>query len=185
MVMRLPASDAALLPNVLAALGWEDRLTVHAVALGTRRLVVCELDENEHEARCRDELPPATDPLLLHCLTASRPGFLGRPAPVHIYGTIAIRKTWRSALNHLAGFAPFGAQVAVVPEVVARRLPVALDALYHGFGVIALERPDWLVHSPDLRRDQIRTWIDRLVEEVVYDSVLRQAPAATRMSSSG
>ncbi|MCK2218148.1 hypothetical protein MF672_030810 [Actinomadura sp. ATCC 31491] len=175
MTTRMLADAVAALPQVLEALGWEGWRVVQARALSSRRWVVCELDEAEHEARLRDRLPPAADALLLRCLAHSHPGFLSRPAPVRIQGAIAARRTWVAARNNLGGFVSFGERVALMPTVVARGLPAAVDAACYGFGVVALEEPGRLVHPPEPVPAQERTWVRRLVEEVVYDAVLRQA----------
>ncbi|MEU7894479.1 hypothetical protein AB0B45_16675 [Nonomuraea sp. NPDC049152] len=62
MTMRFPAGPAAVPPDVLAALGWDGRRLIHARVLSAWRLVVCELNEIEHDARLSDGLPPAADP---------------------------------------------------------------------------------------------------------------------------
>ncbi|MGW5156955.1 hypothetical protein ACWEPN_15900 [Nonomuraea wenchangensis] len=178
MTMRMLAEAVAVLPQVLEALGWQGRRVVQARALSSRRWVACELNEAEHETRLREGLPPAADAFLLHCVAHRYPDFLSRPAPVHIEGAIAPRRTWAAARNNLGGFVSFGARVALVPTVVARSLPVAVDAVYYGFGVVALEEPDRLVHLPEPVPAQERTWVRRLVEEVIYDAVLRQAGQA-------
>ncbi|MFB9205026.1 hypothetical protein ACFFV7_27790 [Nonomuraea spiralis] len=185
MTMRMPADAVAVLPQVLEVLGWQGRRVVQARALSNWRWVACELDEAEHETRLREGLPPAADAILLRCVAHRYPDFLSRPAPVRIEGAIAPRRTWAAARNNLGGFVSFGARVALVPAAVARGLPVAVDAVYYGFGVVALEEPDRLVHPPEPVAATERTWMKRLVEEVVYDAVLRQTgqplPVALRV----
>ncbi|NJP98434.1 hypothetical protein HCN51_54970 [Nonomuraea sp. FMUSA5-5] len=176
MTARMLADAVVVLPQVLEVLGWQGRSVLQTKALSSWRWVACELDEAEHEARLREGLPPAADAFLLRCVAHRYPDFLSRPAPVRIEGAIAPRRTWAAAKNNLGGFVAFGERVALVPTAVARSVPVAVDAAYYGFGVVALEEPYRLVHLPEpVAVAQERTWVRRLVEEVVYDAVLRQA----------
>ncbi|MEW1838540.1 hypothetical protein AB0392_11350 [Nonomuraea angiospora] len=163
-----------LAPGVLAALGWQDSQMVTARALSRPRLVLCELDEPEHARRQEAGLPPTADALLLHCRAHVDPSFLERPSPVRIRGAVAARASWRSARANLAEFGVFGARVAVLPAKVARRDAVRAEAIYHGFGLVLAEKPHEVIQPPDTCVSTKRTWVHRLVEEIVYDAVLTQ-----------
>lgn len=173
------AEPDAVLAGALDALGWTGCQLVSAPALSVMRLVACQLDEFEHEARLSEGLGPATDAFLLRCIGAGDPGFLGRPSPVRISGAIAVRKTWRAAVGNLGGFVAFGARVAVLPDEVARRHSVRAEAIFHGYGVIAAGHPSCLVQTPASAMVAERTWVHRQVEEIVYDALLQQAPHTT------
>ena len=164
-----------LISRVLCLLGWDGMTIVKARALSTARLVVCALDHAEHQRRAAEGLVPVVDPLLLRCMCAERPGFLSTAAPVCISGAIAMRQTWRSAVRNLAGFGAFGARVAVLPAREAHRLEVAAGAVVEGYGVVAVddENTPRLIHHPNMGAImKSRTWIDCLIEEIVYDAVL-------------
>jgi hypothetical protein len=167
-------ADAEVTRQVLALLGWDGRVVVEARAWSTRRLVACELDQDEHERRVARGLVPVTDPLVLRCAGACDPGFLTARPPVRIAGAIAIRRTWRSAVANVGGFSAFGSRVAVLPPGPAARQDVALEAAVEGLGVIAWEDGGQarLVHHPAPSPAGARTWVHRLVEEIVYNEVL-------------
>ncbi|WP_143734286.1 hypothetical protein [Microbispora rosea] len=147
-------------------------------ALSTWRVVVCELNEAEHTLRQEIGLVPAADTLLLHCRAHVDPSFLTRPSPVRIRGAIAARASWRSVMTNLAEFAAFGARVGVLPAKVARRDAVQVEAMYYGFGLVTAEEPYEMIQAPDTfvgaGLGPGRTWVHRLVEEIVYDAILSQ-----------
>ncbi|MBB5130842.1 hypothetical protein HNP84_000530 [Thermocatellispora tengchongensis] len=149
-------------------------------ALSTLRVVVCELDEPEHARRQKAGLIPTADALLLHCRAHVAPSFLQRPSPVRIRGAVAVRASWRSARANLAGFAAFGARVAVLPAKVAHRDAVRAESIYHGFGLLAAEKPQEVIQAPDAYVSVERTWAHRLVEEIVYDALLSQQTVQRR-----
>ncbi|WP_155358888.1 hypothetical protein [Acrocarpospora macrocephala] len=146
-------------------------------ALSTPRMVVCELDDSEHARRQDAGLLPTADALLLHCRAHVEPSFLKRPSPIRIRGAVAARASWQSARANLAEFAAFGARVAVLPARIAHRDGVRAEAIYHGFGLVTAEQPHEVIQPPDTRVGAGRTWVHRLVEEVVYDAVLSQQAA--------
>jgi hypothetical protein len=167
--------DRDVIGRVLPLLGWEGFTVVEARAWSTARLVVCVLDDREHERRAANGELPVIDPLLLQCIGAERPEFMLARPPVRIAGAIAVRGTWKSAVRNLAGFGAFGARLAVLPPEQADRLDVAAGAAVEGYGVVAADDDGVvrLAHYPDVRpREGGRTWIHRLVEEIVYDALL-------------
>ncbi|MEW9527297.1 hypothetical protein [Microbispora sp. NPDC049125] len=174
MTTRPASLVRSLSSGVLASLGWQGCQVVTVRALSTRRLVVCELDEGEHARRQEAGLVPSADALLLHCRAHVDPSFLGRPSPVRIRGAVTIGGSWRSARTNLAGFAAFGARVAVLPAEIAYRDAVRAEAIYHGFGLVTTEEPHKVIQVPDADIGMERTWVHRLVEEIVYDAVLSQ-----------
>ncbi|WP_155341414.1 hypothetical protein [Acrocarpospora corrugata] len=143
-------------------------------ALSALRMVVCELDDPEHARRQDAGLLPTADALLLHCRAHVDPSFLKRPSPIRIRGAVAARASWQSARANLAEFSAFGARVAVLPARIAHRDGVRAEAIYHGFGLVTAEQPHEVVQPPDIHVDAGRTWVHRLVEEIVYDAVLSQ-----------
>ncbi len=159
--------------DVLGVLGWGSEYVVEAATLGAHRLVACALDTTEHQARLgRGQLPTA-DPFLLGCVAHCDPEFLTRPSPVRIDGAVAVRRRWDAARRNLAGFTAFGPRAAVLPGREARGSRVAVEAVVAGFGVVAVDGDGLrLVHPPDVRPPAHRDWVNRLVEEVIYDAVL-------------
>ncbi len=93
---------------------------------------------------------------------------------------MAVGGSWRSARTNLAGFAAFSARVAVLPARIAYRDAVRAEAIYHGFGLVTDEEPHEVIQAPDTNVDAGRTWVHRLVEEIVYDAVLSQQTAQRR-----
>lgn len=184
---------ADLTSQVLPLLGWSGHVVVGATAWSTRRFVACTLDQAEHRRRVAEGFPPVTDPLVLRCAGACDPGFLAASPPVRIAGAISVRSTWRSAVANLGGFSAFGSVVAVLPPGQASRLDVAVEAAVEGFGVIAWNRGGHpqLVHHPARAQAAARTWVHRLVEEIVYNEVLQAvgrgeiSPGAERPNCAG
>lgn len=158
--------------QVLPLLGWSGQV-VKARAWSASRLVVCTLDQEEHERRAAAGIPPVTDPLALRCVGAGDPRFLAR-SPVKIAGAVAVRSRWRSATLNLGGFTAFGSVAAVLPPGQAGRLDVAVEASVEGYGVVAWDGHGeaQLVHHPADPPAIARTWVHRLVEEIVYNQVL-------------
>ena len=171
--------DIDLAVRTLPLLGWDGLGIVEARAWSTRRLVVCVLDPAEHRRRQAEGMFPAADPFLLRSLAAQDPRFVLAPPPVRIVGAIAVRRTWKAAIANLAGFAAFGALAAVVPAGAADRLDVAAEAPVHGIGVIAADAAGTvrLVHRAGVHTAAARTWVHRLIEEIVYDALLTPASA--------
>ncbi len=169
--------DIDLAVRALPLLGWDGLGIVEARAWSARRLVVCALDPAEHRRRQTESMLPAADPFLLRCLAAQDPRFVLAPPPVRIVGAIAVRRTWKAAIANLAGFAAFGALAAVLPAGAADRLEVAAEAPVHGIGVIAADPAGTvrLIHRAGAHTADARTWVHRLIEEIVYDALL--APA--------
>lgn len=163
-----------LAARALPLLGWDGFGIVEARAWSARRLVVCSLDPAEHRRREAEGMLPAVDPILLRCLVAQDPRFMVAPPPVRIAGTIAVRRTWKAAMANLAGFAAFGALAAVLPSEAAGRLDVAAEAPVHGVGVIATDVDGTvrLVHRVGSYTAEARTWVHRLIEEILYDALL-------------
>ena len=177
-------AEQEIAERALPVLGWNGYVLVRAQAWSTQRLVACRLDPEEHQRRVSAGLVPVTDPLLLHCIGAENPAFLWAKSPVQIAGAIAVRRTWSGAISNLGGFSAFGGLVAILPASQADRLHVAVGASVEGFGVIALDDEGdvmRLVHHPDVRpRVCSRTWVHRLVEEILYDALLvTSAPMAS------
>ena len=163
-----------LAARALSVLGWDGFSLVEARAWSTRRLIVCALDPAEHRHRQAEKLLPVADPLLLRCVAAEDPGFMLARPPVRIAGAIAVRRTWKSAITNLAGFAAFGSLAAVLPSASADRIDVATEAPIQGVGVVAAEQNGTvrLVHHVSAHTIAKRTWVHRLIEEIVYDALL-------------
>jgi hypothetical protein len=161
-----------------ALLNWSG-LLVDVTVLGTRLTIAAETDQAEHADRLAGRLFPVADPLLMKCVAHSDPAFLARRSPVRIDGAIAVRRRWSSARSTLGTFTAFGGRVAVLPVDEARRTNVAVEAIVGGCGIIA-ERSDGdleIVQHPGARTPQSRSWVHRLVEEIVYDAVLAGSSA--------
>jgi hypothetical protein len=172
-------------------LGWDGQAAVEARAWSTTRLVICSLNEAEHQCRSDTRHPPVTDPLMLRCSLSSDPGFRGAPPPVTITGAIAVRRTWQGATANLGGFSAFGSRVAVLPPEEALRPDVGLEAALEGYGIIALDvehRASVVLHPDTRPRTGTRTWVHRLVEEIIYSALLtarddERATASTKPPS--
>jgi len=182
-VPGVPHMDLAV--RALPLLGWDGFGIVEVRAWSARRLVVCALDPAGHRRRQAEGMLPAVDPFLLRCLVDQDPRFVLAPPPVRIAGAIAVRRTWKAAMANLAGFAAFGALAAVLPAGAADRLEVAAEAPVQGVGVIASDAAGTvrLVHRAGPHVTEARTWVHRLVEEIVYDALL--APAGGPDQASG
>ncbi|MET8140831.1 hypothetical protein ABZU32_11030 [Sphaerisporangium sp. NPDC005288] len=63
---------------------------------------------------------------------------------------------------------------------VAHRDAVRAETIYHGFGLITVEQPHEVIQAPHSYVDAERTWVHRLVEELVYDALLSQQTAQRR-----
>ena len=182
LVPGMPPIDLAA--RALSVLGWDGFSLVEARAWSTRRLIVCALDPAEHRHRQAEKLLPVADPLLLRCVAAEDPGFMLARPPVRIAGAIAVRRTWKSAITNLAGFAAFGSLAAVLPSASADRIDVATEAPIQGVGVVAAEQNGTvrLVHHVGAHTIAKRTWVHRLIEEIVYDALLASLSRAEEAS---
>jgi hypothetical protein len=161
--------------QILPLLGWDGKTLVAARAWSATRMVACSLNETEHQRRSAGGPLPVADPVMLRCALSSDAGFRDAPRPVTIAGAIAVRRTWEGATANLGGFSGFGALVAVLPPKEAMRPNVELEAAVEGYGVVAWDGREraWLIHYPDTRPGTGgRTWVHRLVDEIVYDALL-------------
>jgi hypothetical protein len=173
-------SPIDLAARALPVLGWDGFSLVEARAWSTRRLIACALDPVEHRRRQAEKLLPVADPLLLRCVAAEDPEFMLAPPPVQIAGAIAVRRTWKGAIANLAGFAAFGSLAAVLPSASAERTDVATEAPVQGVGVVAAEQSGTvrLVCHASVHTMAKRTWVHRLIEEIVYDAMLNSLSRA-------
>jgi hypothetical protein len=160
---------------VLECLNWGGRDLLTMRIMGESLIVAYSFDASEHEERLSSGRPPAVDPLLLRCVAAEDPTFLTRPAPVHIEGAVAVRRTWTAARSALGVFAAFGARAAVLPEGQARSTRVIAEAAVTGVGlVVAAGGEAKLVQPAEAPFPTQRTWVHRAIEESVYDAALAE-----------
>jgi hypothetical protein len=182
----MPPSEIEL--RILPLVGWDGQIVVEARAWSATRMVVCSLNEAEHQRRSAVGHPPLADPFMLRCALTSDPGFLDAPRPVTIAGAIAVRRTWESATANLGGFSAFGTLVAVLPPEEARQPNIEIEAAVEGYGVVSWNGQDQtrLVHHPDARpRTDTRTWVHRLVDEIVYNALLTSSRREHATSATG
>jgi hypothetical protein len=173
-------AGTASLDGACRALGWSGPATrvLDVEVLGVRLAVVARPDGAEVAARRAAGPPPLPDPHRMRRQADADPAFLTRPAPVHVAGAVAVRRTWRAARSAAGHFTAFGPRAVLMPAAACTPR-VLLEADLAGIGVVATAGDAGGVRRllPAAAAPPVpRTHVHRLVEEAVFAALVAAAP---------
>lgn len=161
-----------VISRIAAVMDWPAEGAV--ASLGDSPVIVMgALNEAEHARRSAAGAVPLAGAFLLRCALAEDPDFRLAPPPVVVRGFVAVRRTWRSAMQSIGTLTAFGPRVAALPVEVAASDEVLAEAIVTGVGVIARGPAGWrLVQPPKTVTSDRPTWVHRWMEERVYEAFL-------------
>ncbi|WP_410637792.1 hypothetical protein [Amycolatopsis sp. lyj-346] len=180
--IELPASVDELARAAAAQLGWNGIVLPETTILGRKVCVVAKLRTDVHAERIAMGAGPVADRATVD--TWTWPELAGTaPAPAaEIVGVLAVARHWRTAMASAVPFARYGEAAMVLPS------PVILTEDYVGnclpraraYGLAVVTADPNAVVDLDLEGRTERVVlaedpVSRLVNELVYDHLLRTA----------
>ncbi len=182
--IELPASVDELATAAAAQLGWNGIVLPETTIVGRKVCVVAKLRTDVHAERIAMGAGPVADRATVD--TWTWPELAGTaPAPAaEIVGVLAVARHWRTAMASAVPFARYGEAAMVLPspailteDYVGNCLP---RARAYGLAVVTAD-PNAVVDL-DLEGRTERVLlaedpVSRLVNELVYDHLLRTAEA--------
>ncbi|MEU3621421.1 hypothetical protein BS329_26240 [Amycolatopsis coloradensis] len=184
--IELPASVEELSRKAAALLGWNGIVLPETTVLGRKICVVARLRTDVHAERIAMGMGPVVDRATVDTWTWPELAATAPAPAAEIIGVLAVARHWRTAMASAVPFARYGEAAMVLPspavlteDYVGNCLP---RARAYGLGIVAAD-PN-AVTDLDLEGHNERMILDedpvsRLVNEIVYDQLLRatEAPA--------
>ena len=182
--IELPASVDELARAAAAQLGWNGIILPETTILGRKVCVVAKLRTDVHAERIAMGVGPVADRATVD--TWTWPELAGTaPAPAaEIVGVLAVARHWRTAMASAVPFARYGEAAMVLPspavlteDYVGNCLP---RARAYGLGIVTADPNAVVDLDLEGRTERVvlaEDPVSRLVNEVVYDHLLRTAEA--------
>jgi len=182
--IELPASVDELARAAAAQLGWNGVVLPETTILGRKVCVVAKLRTDVHAERIAMGAGPVADRATVD--TWTWPELAGTaPAPAaEIVGVLAVARHWRTAMASAVPFARYGEAALVLPspailteDYVGNCLP---RARAYGLAVVTADPNAVVDLDLEGRTERVvlaEDPVSRLVNELVYDHLLRTAEA--------
>ncbi|WP_410616399.1 hypothetical protein [Amycolatopsis sp. lyj-109] len=182
--IELPASVDELARAAAAQLGWNGIVLPETTILGRKVCVVAKLRTEVHAERIAMGVGPVADRATVD--TWTWPELAGTaPAPAaEIVGVLAVARHWRTAMASAVPFARYGEAAMVLPspavlteDYVGNCLP---RARAYGLGIVTADPNSVVDLDLEGRTERVvlaEDPVSRLVNEMVYDHLLRTAEA--------
>ncbi|MGW5741892.1 hypothetical protein [Amycolatopsis sp. NPDC003861] len=182
--IELPASVDELARAAAAQLGWNGVVLPEITILGRKVCVVAKLRTDVHAERIAMGAGPVADRATVD--TWTWPELAGTaPAPAaDIVGVLAVARHWRTAMASAVPFARYGEAAMVLPspavlteDYVGNCLP---RARAYGLAVVTADPNAVVDLDLEGRTERVvlaEDPVSRLVNELVYDHLLRTAEA--------
>ncbi|MGW4058845.1 hypothetical protein [Amycolatopsis australiensis] len=182
--IELPASVDELARAAAAQLGWNGIVLPETTILGRKVCVVAKLRTEVHAERIAMGAGPVADRATVD--TWTWPELAGTaPAPAaEIVGVLAVARHWRTAMASAVPFARYGEAAMVLPspavlteDYVGNCLP---RARAYGLAVVTADPNAVVDLDLEGRTERVvlaEDPVSRLVNELVYDHLLRTAEA--------
>ena len=182
--IELPASVDELARAAAAQLGWNGVVLPETTILGRKVCVVAKLRTDVHAERIAMGAGPVADRATVD--TWTWPELAGTtPAPAaEIVGVLAVARHWRTAMASAVPFARYGEAAMVLPspavlteDYVGNCLP---RARAYGLAVVTADPNAVVDLDLEGRTERVvlaEDPVSRLVNELVYDHLLRTAEA--------
>ncbi len=186
--IELPASVDELARAAAAQLGWHGVVLPETTILGRKVCVVAKLRTDVHAERIAMGAGPVADRATVD--TWTWPELAGTaPAPAaEIIGVLAVARHWRTAMASAVPFARYGEAAMVLPspavlteDYVGNCLP---RARAYGLAVVTADPNAVVDLDLEGRTERIvlaEDPVSRLVNELVYDHLLRTAEVPSEL----
>jgi hypothetical protein len=182
--IELPSSVDELARAAAAQLGWNGVVLPETTILGRKVCVVAKLRTDVHAERIAMGAGPVADRATVD--TWTWPELAGTaPAPAaEIIGVLAVARHWRTAMASAVPFARYGEAALVLPspavlteDYVGNCLP---RARAYGLAIVSADPNSVVDLDLEGRTERVvlaEDPVSRLVNEIVYDHLLRTAEA--------
>jgi len=182
--IELPASADELARAAAAQLGWNGVVLPEITILGRKVCVVAKLRTDVHAERIAMGAGPVADRATVD--TWTWPELAGTaPAPAaEIVGVLAVARHWRTAMASAVPFARYGEAAMVLPspavlteDYVGNCLP---RARAYGLAIVTADPNAVVDLDLEGRTERVvlaEDPVSRLMNEIVYDHLLRTAEA--------
>jgi hypothetical protein len=182
--IELPSSVDELARAAAAQLGWDGVVLPETTILGRKVCVVAKLRTDVHAERIAMGAGPVADRATVD--TWTWPELAGTaPAPAaEIVGVLAVARHWRTAMASAVPFARYGEAALVLPspavlteDYVGNCLP---RARAYGLAIVSADPNSVVDLDLEGRTERVvlaEDPVSRLVNEIVYDHLLRTAEA--------
>jgi hypothetical protein len=182
--IELPASADELARAAAAQLGWNGVVLPEITILGRKVCVVAKLRTDVHAERIAMGAGPVADRATVD--TWTWPELAGTaPAPAaEIVGVLAVARHWRTAMASAVPFARYGEAALVLPspavlteDYVGNCLP---RARAYGLAIVSADPNAVVDLDLEGRTERVvlaEDPVSRLMNEIVYDHLLRTAEA--------
>ena len=186
--IELPSSVDELARAAAAQLGWNGVVLPETTILGRKVCVVAKLRTDVHAERIAMGAGPVADRATVD--TWTWPELAGTaPAPAaEIIGVLAVARHWRTAMASAVPFARYGEAALVLPspavlteDYVGNCLP---RARAYGLAIVSADPNSVVDLDLEGRTERVllaEDPVSRLVNEVVYDHLLRTAEAPAEL----
>ncbi|MFC3450438.1 hypothetical protein [Amycolatopsis speibonae] len=186
--IELPASVEELSRKAAALLGWNGIVLPETTVLGRKICVVARLRTDVHAERIAMGMGPVVDRATVDTWTWPELAATAPAPAAEIIGVLAVARHWRTAMASAVPFARYGEAAMVLPspavlteDYVGNCLP---RARAYGLGIVTAD-PN-AVTDLDLEGHNERMILDedpvsRLVNEIVYDQLLRGTELAAEV----
>ncbi|MDT7801521.1 MAG: hypothetical protein QOI78_4954 [Actinomycetota bacterium] len=186
--IELPASVDELARAAAAQLGWNGVVLPEITILGRKVCVVAKLRTDVHAERIAMGAGPVADRATVD--TWTWPELAGTaPAPAaEIIGVLAVARHWRTAMASAVPFARYGEAAMVLPspavlteDYVGNCLP---RARAYGLAIVTADPNSVVDLDLEGRTERVvlgEDPVSRLVNEIVYDHLLRTAEAPAEL----
>jgi hypothetical protein len=186
--IELPSSVDELARAAAAQLGWNGVVLPETTILGRKVCVVAKLRTDVHAERIAMGAGPVADRATVD--TWTWPELAGTaPAPAaEIIGVLAVARHWRTAMASAVPFARYGEAALVLPspavlteDYVGNCLP---RARAYGLAIVTADPNSVVDLDLEGRTERVllaEDPVSRLVNEVVYDHLLRTAEAPAEL----
>jgi hypothetical protein len=186
--IELPSSVDELARAAAAQLGWTGVVLPEITILGRKVCVVAKLRTDVHAERIAMGAGPVADRATVD--TWTWPELAGTaPAPAaEIIGVLAVARHWRTAMASAVPFARYGEAAMVLPspavlteDYVGNCLP---RARAYGLAIVTADPNSVVDLDLEGRTERVvlaEDPVSRLVNEIVYDHLLRTAEAPAEL----
>jgi len=175
-----------LLHQAASALGWRGTVVPDVAVLGHQVSAVVRVREDVHEWRSANGWPPQADPSWFRSWFEPTVHDQLPVSAVELVGVLVGESTVDRALQSCGTLMTLAPCAVVLPGPQGRESWPLIELDYYGIGVVAVTESgsaDLLVPPEDRSTEFGPSLFGRWLLEVLYDRVLKDVPASSRVSS--
>ena len=175
-----------LLRQAASALGWRGIVVPDVAVLGHQVSAVVRVRDDVHGWRTANGWPPQADPSWFRSWFEPTVHDQLPVSAVELIGVLVGESTVDRALQSCGTLMTLAPCAVVLPGPQGRESWPLMELDYYGIGVVAVQEPataDLLVPPEDRSTEFGPSLFGRWLLEVLYDRVLKDVPASSRVTS--